>query len=305
MDEVNKIIDEMDLPQLEKTIAKAIVLSGGNPTEFLISAKNYYETIKAEREKPKPELPSDYNEVERIVHEMLVENTGIHMLDSGLAYGRNWQRNREIKDFRKLPIVETTIWNDGTIEASINIFHYLTAFLDRDKTCEMLEFMLYAMADDPQYQDWGWLAIMEEFADSLKELGWEVDSPFNSYNWENLLSQVIQGIAFRNKENEYVILQIHGGCDVRGGYTKPRIFKILGEDGDFYFRMSELNACCECYSMYTDDSGYHWYGSDSDLDELPKEWKAKPKKKNAKNWEYKLVCEKCKKEVEFFAYFGG
>ena len=33
------------------------------------------------------------NKTERKLAEMLKENTGIHMLDSGGAYGRHWQLN--------------------------------------------------------------------------------------------------------------------------------------------------------------------------------------------------------------------
>lgn len=38
----------------------------------------------------KPKLTS----TERVLIAMLTENTGRHMLDSGGAYGRNWERNR-------------------------------------------------------------------------------------------------------------------------------------------------------------------------------------------------------------------
>jgi hypothetical protein len=55
------------------------------------------------------------------------------------------------------------------------------------------------------------------------------------------------------------MLQIHGGCDVRGGYTKPQIFEgsweeVLCRDGSFYVRCP---ICEEEWS--TDDGGYHWY----------------------------------------------
>ena len=36
-----------------------------------------------------------------LIYKMLTENTGVHMLDSGGAYGRNWERNqvKTIEDF--------------------------------------------------------------------------------------------------------------------------------------------------------------------------------------------------------------
>ena len=42
-----------------------------------------------------------YTETNKLVYEMLTENTGSHMGDSGGAYGRHWERNqkRTIEDF--------------------------------------------------------------------------------------------------------------------------------------------------------------------------------------------------------------
>jgi hypothetical protein len=41
---------------------------------------------------------------------MLIENTGVDMLDSGGAYGRYWQRNRKIADFRKMPEITLDLY---------------------------------------------------------------------------------------------------------------------------------------------------------------------------------------------------
>lgn len=46
----------------------------------------------------------------------------------------------------------------------------------------------------------------------------------NTYNGEDLLSQVLQYTLFSGDAGEFVALQIHNGADVRGGYTKPHIF---------------------------------------------------------------------------------
>lgn len=55
----------------------------------------------------------------------------------------------------------------------------------------------------------------------------------NTYNHEELLSQILQYVYFEWDNEAYIILQIHGGCDVRGGYTKPRIFRDCGETSIF------------------------------------------------------------------------
>ena len=49
----------------------------------------------------------------------------------------------------------------------------------------------------------------------------------NTYNWDCNLSQDLLFTAFGNEDNfTHCILQIHGGCDARGGYTKPVVFKL-------------------------------------------------------------------------------
>ena len=151
------------------------------------------------------------------------------------------------------PEVKVTVWRDGEIDVTIDVFHFLTAFLERDKVAERLEDMLYNMADKPEYENWPWLAIMEEFMEFMGDLGWEVQGIANTYNWENLLSQVLQyGIIYNRETDEYyIILQIHNGCDVRGGYTKPRIFRLLDYDY-FHMAMTDIYVSCRCTWGYSD-----------------------------------------------------
>jgi hypothetical protein len=56
-----------------------------------------------------------------------------------------------------------------------------------------------------------------------------------------------------------VALQIHGGCDVRGGYTKPRIFSLTDE----YSIMRNADGCIQCTDNYnhewSTDDAYNWY----------------------------------------------
>jgi hypothetical protein len=55
-------------------------------------------------------------------------------------------------------------------------------------------------------------------------------APFteNTYNSDNLLSQDLQYTFFHWNNEDYVV---HGGADIRGGYTKPRVFRCTEEEG--------------------------------------------------------------------------
>lgn len=293
---IYEIIDSMQINPLTASVAKSIVAMGGNPTKFLVEAISHDETVKAELKHPKPALPADYTETERLIHEMLIENTGAHILDSGSVYGRAWERNRRVTDFHKLPIIHVEVGKNSLELLQLNIFHYLRFFLERDKISKSLEKEFYEIAENKTDS---WLTLMMDFTHHLTERGWEYDGAWNSYNWENLLSQVIQGVSIISPDGElYIMLQIHNGCDVRGGYTKPRFFRLVEEDeGDFFAWMSEISAYCNCYELHSDDSGYNWHiydrktETDIGLGNLPKDWK--PHKSN-------LRCRRCRKTVAFY-----
>ena len=64
-----------------------------------------------------------------------------------------------------------------------------------------------------------------------------------------------------------MVLQIHGGCDVRGGYTKPYVFEI--NDMDYMIiAQYDINVSCQkCNkSWYSDDSGNNWYSDNNDIE---------------------------------------
>jgi len=65
---------------------------------------------------------------------------------------------------------------------------------------------------------------------------WLIDHEFervrevNTYNGESMLSQVLQYTSlYHPDEGYYILLQIHGGCDVRGGYTDAKLFRLDSE----------------------------------------------------------------------------
>ena len=169
--------------------------------------------------------------VEECLAEMLVENTGRHMLDSGGAYGRDWERNQKraaefpsaLDCFLAQPpvtlefsLIAAEREQECRPEISLNVFHWLKA-----------HFVEYMEDDTQAFHEWAdedaqdgmyWPELMKTWAKQHYDDG--EPCIVNTYNGECLLSQTLQFC----QAGVYVLLQIHGGCDVRGGYTAPRIF---------------------------------------------------------------------------------
>lgn len=166
---------------------------------------------------------------------MLKENTGRHFLDSGGTNGRAWQRNqlndegkkKTVKDFENAPSVTHEIWKDE-ITFTIDVFHYLNnAGLSIDYLCKKFnDIQLHS-------NDWDGTGELTEcygvskdacvFLEDNTEV--KVISTWNTYNGESNLSQVLQGSDLDINGESYVLFQIHGGADVRGGYTNAKLFK--------------------------------------------------------------------------------
>jgi len=196
-------------------------------------------TAEAERvEKPVPE--KKLTKTEEILARMLRENTGCNILDSGGAYGRSWQRNQGRAFWNEEPTslsfrcYERKEGLEVGIEVTHNVYHWLKDRLDFSPLMDRY-FRLFAAKEENK--DKGWLEIMEDFVKRLSEVtDCECVGPFgdgnpmivNSFNEEDLLSQTLQFMAFSHDMGDFVILQVHGGCDVRGGYTNPRVFETNG-----------------------------------------------------------------------------
>ena len=171
---------------------------------------------------------------EEVLYSMLVENTGRHMLDSGGAYGRNFERNgiKSLEDFKNEDEVTPEFDADGNLEdATISVFHFLRQNLDRDSVCEEFDKI---NTESDNYDSERFRGVSKEAENFLPE---DVHCIFseNSYNRESSLSQVIQySVIEMDDENGfqtlYVLLQIHGGCDIRGGYTDARLFLLTGDE---------------------------------------------------------------------------
>lgn len=171
--------------------------------------------------------------IEQTIFDMLTENTGASILDSGSAYGRNWQRNQALAldDLRNRPAATLEVSKyerngKAHYEAipTVDVFHLLTHCLQLDEVCKTFN----AMPVDDWRSD-------EFYGVSAKGEQWLNDhgfaesclGGFNTYNWNTNHSQILQGHYLVNEDDEaYLLLQIHGGCDARGGYTDAKLFKL-------------------------------------------------------------------------------
>ena len=199
-----------------------------------------------------------------IFTEMLTENTGRALCDSGDMYGRRYDLNAH-RDFEAEDAAHLHIDASG-IEFSTNTYHYLKEHLTLS---DWLQEKLEEFSEREDMQDESWLGIMESFGPYLRDEGYEVTGLYgdgdpmviNTYNHESLLDQTLQYVYMEVNQEGYVLLQVHGGCDVRGGYTRPRAFKI--DDYDSASFLCDQDGTIQCENdhdhYWRTDDGYHWY----------------------------------------------
>jgi hypothetical protein len=200
-------------------------------------------------------VPMASTDADEVIKSQLTENTGRHLLDSGSAYGRHWEENQDN------PPWEKPEWNvsgydpeDGYV--THNVYDFMHWTFGRDELAVALEVALYAFGNSSEQKRESWLTTMEEFAtmvaseplyrDELSAmnipdaaiedvLGHNAELrsersdgtalTHNTYNSEcHSLSQCLQATTIGGLYAEYVLVQVHGGCDIRGGYTAPRVY---------------------------------------------------------------------------------
>lgn len=179
--------------------------------------------------------------IQELVYKMMTTNTGVALCDSGGDDGRHWQRNKRdyptIDAIKKAPEVEVdavdVAGDSADMVPTVSLFHYLTNALTLDETCEAFNAL---PCDDWDSEDAYGVSVAQ--VEWLRSHGLTIKGTWNSYNGESNLSQVVQGasVAVEGDALEYptyILLQVHQGADVRGGYTDAKLFKIA--DGVDYF----------------------------------------------------------------------
>lgn len=180
----------------------------------------------------------DKADIKKTIYKMLTENTGTHFLDSGGANGRNWQRNqtKTIKDFQDESEASLCFDVSGDyidLIPTVSVFHKLSKVLDECKICKDFNAMNVNNWDSENY-----LGVSKEGENFLNSYAFSghISDTWNTYNLDNCFSQVVQGTNLISENNEnYVLIQIHQGADIRGGYTDAKLFIISdGVDCDHY-----------------------------------------------------------------------
>lgn len=203
-----------------------------------------------------------------IIARMLKENTGIAMMDSGGASGRHWQWNQKRKvEAEPATKTEFRIGRDGTLDISIqhNVYHWLN---ERVSYARVMQQRFDRFCKRAENQNEHMLALMQAFPDYLKERGHRIGGLYgegnpmtvNTYNGEDCLSQVLQYTYFECDGDTYALIQIHGGADVRGGYSDARAFKVYEDTALFDNARATLHCKTAegCWFWDSENGGYSW-----------------------------------------------
>lgn len=168
------------------------------------------------------------SKLEQTIYEMMTTSTGKALCDSGGANGRHWQRNQKLTldDFKNQPPAILEFWNDYP-EMTVNVFHKLTdGCIELDDLCNEFNAMECDVWNGEYY------GTNADQCEWLELCGFSANGDaFNTYNWSSNLSQTLQGYELKRTdihgiEENYILLQIHQGADVRGGYTDAKLFKV-------------------------------------------------------------------------------
>lgn len=250
------------------------------------------ECRQAVSENPQPEITEPDPLKARVIG-MLTENTGCDILDSGGAYGRMWQSNRQIPVdmWDKSDACNVDVCGDNEVIVSYEIYHYLTNFLSITEDSERLNQVMRDIVDASD--EGSYIPDMETFLElkGIELEGYALHNIINTYGHENILSQILQYAVFEVDGETFILLQVHGGCDARGGYTCPQVFAL--EEADYFIMASQdISAHCDCSDWSSDDAGCHYYKDGSAPSPDP-------------NWEHNpdentITCRDCGKPVKFY-----
>ena len=168
--------------------------------------------------------------------------------DSGEYYGYNYEK-------QLLPVDTTPVeYTNGFYELTIPL-HQLDSEFSFDKTSLYL-----SMQVNKYYDEEGIYYIESMIEDGIIEPTYLFeDTVYNTYNWECNLERTIQYCFFEYRDEYYISLQIHNGCDVRGGYTIPIVFHYDGDIDYWYDMISYVSIYIKIGSEWAVIDSYDGY----------------------------------------------
>ena len=190
---------------------------------------------------------------------MLTEDVGWGLCDSSnMGYSSSWRKRKEksIEDFINEPEVHFILDDYNGFYAKVSTFHYLAGAgsnLILDDYCKKFN----KLNKEPLRQ------ILTEKAEKylLKKFGISYDYLFdscdNTYNYDNDLDCFLQYSIVNIDGDQYLFLQIHGGSDIRGGYTNVKMFKLKHFQEGINEYIHEFNDIDDggCYDIYSETLG--------------------------------------------------
>lgn len=156
--------------------------------------------------------------MEATIKKLLKESTVTHFLDSGGNSNRHWQKNKK-RNFTKEPKI---LWDKYGY--SVNIYHYLCEILNTDRNTKKINSFITR-------NKLHWVREVQEEITNKDFIYHEIGSwgeLHNTYNGTENISQTLLFQTFWIDGEMYVLLQVHQGADIRGGYTQTRCFKLNG-----------------------------------------------------------------------------
>jgi len=165
---------------------------------------------------------------DNLLKQLLTTKTSVSLLDSGDAYGRLWEQNQKRNFDNKQEV--SLEFLDGELDyITVSTYHYLSKILrtndiskEINKILEQLEIEQLPDLEDKQE------ALEAQITQATGCVVEFEGNPINTYNYDSSIDQILQYqiLKLPNKKEMYVLLQIHQGCDVRGGYTEFCCFKL-------------------------------------------------------------------------------
>jgi len=172
----------------------------------------------------------------RTIRNLIRKPVSHNIVDSGMVYGYIHEH--------KVP--KSPIYRDPFGYYYISLGHFLDALLGRlsSRYTQYAQEIYYSFDRDE------FIRLFEE------KFGLHYRGADNTYNFDNDLDQGFNFELFVNdKDDEYLLIRTHNGCDIRWGYTEPYVFHVYEAERVYYCSLEVYcPVCCMTFSKYDIDS---------------------------------------------------